>query len=362
MPPAECVELGESDAPRKVEVQLAGPTPAIRLIEALKSPRRSESFGLQSARPQDDGSLSLNGSHGDRKAELKIALPQGDSHPALLQISNGALAVGKSLNFDCPKINWTEVVDPPKPADHAHLEKLSDSEILARIERLEQICAPWSDAKPNPQRTWSERSGRRIKALGDEAERRLLALKENFIEAAQNWNFESWPEKKDGWTKKLRAEKTDAERCRRLRLVYARAIARLDTLTPEHSIDGIFDIMIDKDKPLDAATRRDRERAAWELRYFFTRDKKGRIQETLKEKEIPADCHPMMAAARKRYEFIFTERRPLGIAIGMCARPMSAHYVDDDEKNPGWVQPQGWNFWESGANEATLDKVEKGSP
>jgi hypothetical protein len=151
-----------------------------------------------------------------------------------------------------------------------------------------------------------------------------------------NWDEKSWSGQGQ-WLASL--GNADASgRCRMLRMAYIMAVYRLDTLDPSVEIRTMKDMrlrdshgntLID-----DEALRIDRARASWELRYL-----RG-IPAAL----IPQSCAGVVAEAGKRWNFIHdSDRRPLGIAYGMCGRPLAGHYLDDEADAGARPHPAGWS-------------------
>jgi hypothetical protein len=143
-----------------------------------------------------------------------------------------------------------------------------------------------------------------------------------------DWDFKRF----DGnlpWLRSLQFAPAD-KRCEMLTLAYIFAVWKLDTLEPETPILSMKDIRI---KVETDAVLRERRRAAWQLRYLHF----------IPTAVIPADCQHIAVEAEKRWNFIFTKRRALGFAIGMCGRPMSAHYLDDEVENKTRTAPEEWH-------------------
>jgi hypothetical protein len=138
---------------------------------------------------------------------------------------------------------------------------------------------------------------------------------------ASDWDFATWAGL-DAWLEEFRALNDDA-RCDAVEAAYMHAVIQLAVVDPVMPVtwENLFFSDDDLADPAIAArVRRERQLAAWPLRYV----------EFTPMAEIPAACREVAKKARSRWRFIFTERRPLGIMIGLCGRPSNTHYIDHE--------------------------------
>jgi hypothetical protein len=221
---------------------------------------------------------------------------------------------------------YTRVTGSP-PVD----PELEDLMVLrAKVEALEQVA---TYGGPEKQRCGADQTIQQMCKLivPFEFQLKLAGIEGHSLPPDES--YEHW----DGkllWASRLHGE-NDVKRCKDLHLAYIFAVYGLTTEEPSVPIHGMKDMRIKKHDGTwisDDALLKDRERAAWQLRF---------IQSTPREL-VPALCLEIVQEAEKRWKFIYSaERRPLGFAIGMCGRSLSAHYLDDEVNNTRSA-PKGW--------------------
>src|SRR5690606_34206709 len=87
---------------------------------------------------------------------------------------------------------------------------------------------------------------------------------------------------------------------------------------------------------------RDTRRLMWELRHFEP-------IEMSDLPESPASCRASLVDMKARISLATpnpkgSNRWPIGRAIGMCARPLTTHALDDDIMRGNRPQPKGWEM------------------
>ncbi len=134
-----------------------------------------------------------------------------------------------------------------------------------------------------------------------------------------SWDFKTWnAEEKNAWEERI-SNISDENLCKALELAYIFSVWQVSVLEPTTPVQSMRDILV---KEMTEEIRSDQRRAAWPFRYLHFLDKKV----------FPAACSELKTETELRWDFIFKTkpmRKPLGFAVGMCGRPMNAHYIDD---------------------------------
>jgi len=214
----------------------------------------------------------------------------------------------------------------------------STGEILARVRNLEQICIMGS---PEDQMKRTPQIDERILDLRRILETRAQNAGLNAEEAPEDYLTAETPRWNSEPVWKMRFDAASPERrCELVELATALSIARLSTLPASKQICKFQDFICDDSK--EKLFQRDLRRLQWELRYLSSIDEKDLPQrpETCRKNLIEAKLRLSFAAPK---ESDTAHRWPLGRAIGMCARPMSAHYLDKDFIDGKSSAPEAWS-------------------
>lgn len=156
--------------------------------------------------------------------------------------------------------------------------------------------------------------------------------------ADPKWDLKEWPGSKE-WIGRL-SKLDPSQRCVALERAYAFAITQMSLLDPTVPIEGYQDLLLESETKVPPDVQSDRKRAAWAFRYLSS------VPDDL----YPKECYCVTKSrclkeiVRSRYRYIFSNRRPLGYAYGMCGRSMNAHYLDDDVTANRLPEPAGWKF------------------
>jgi len=195
-----------------------------------------------------------------------------------------------------------------------------------RLEKFASACSS----------KWSGDYGKQMRPLAREVSRQLKIKLGRFYDAfitqsrPDVWNGSGWLAEKM-WENFL-TELPEGARCETLTLAYGNAVYRLSTVEPSEEILEPEDSFL-KTERLPASFELDQKRAAWELRFFMKGGlKSARIQPL---DLVPSPCRDLLREAKARYDFIFHApygRKPLGIGLGKCGGPLSAHYKDAPRK------------------------------
>jgi hypothetical protein len=218
-------------------------------------------------------------------------------------------------------------------------ESRNNTELLARLRNLEQVCIMTA---PQEQLKRAQRIDERMmdlrKILESRAESEALETQdapEDYLAAeTPTWKLQSvW---------KARVEAASLERrCEWVELLSAVAVARLSTIPASKPICGFQDFICEDVS--DKLFVRDTRRLNWELRYLAAIDSKD-----LPPK--PESCRANLSEMKERLQFAEpakdkgAHRWPLGRAIGMCGRPMSAHYLDQAFMDGKMSKPKAWKL------------------
>ncbi len=228
-----------------------------------------------------------------------------------------------------------------------HDESRSSSELRRRFYNLEQICFAGNDENT---RISANKVDIRMKDLAEVLWKRMGAenfapidAPDAFLSGKQTLN--TW-KGRDLFLTRFRARSIE-ERCRLTELLLASAVARISLIEPSKPICSFRDFICENSK--DALFQKDLKRLRWEFRYLSA----------LKDKDLqgaPDSCKALLNEAKERTHFAepnpkhHAHRWPLGRAFGMCARPMSAHYLDDAVVSERQPEPEGWIAGSRGRN------------
>jgi hypothetical protein len=218
-------------------------------------------------------------------------------------------------------------------------EGRSTSELLARLRNLEQVCIM---AAPEEQLKRAQRIDERIMDLRKILEVRAKSEGLESLDAPEDYLSSKNPtwQMQDVW--KARVEAASPERrCEWVELLSAVAIARLSTIPASKPICKFQDFICEDAS--DALFVKDSRRLNWELRHLATIE-----SEELPPK--PESCRANLSEMKERLQFAepskdkSANRWPLGRAIGMCGRPMSAHYLDQAYMDGKTSEPKAWKY------------------
>jgi hypothetical protein len=218
-------------------------------------------------------------------------------------------------------------------------ESRSTAELLARLRNLEQVCIM---AAPAEQLKRAQRIDERIMDLRNILEVRAKSEAFESLEAPEDYLSAETPtwKMKEGWRARVEAASPE-RRCEWVELLSAVAVARLSSIPASKPICKFQDFICE-----DASDKlfvRDTRRLNWELRYLSAIDSKE-----LPPK--PESCRANLSEMKERLQFgepakdKGANRWPLGRAIGMCGRPMSAHYLDQAYMDGKTSEPKAWKF------------------
>lgn len=237
------------------------------------------------------------------------------------------------------KLNWVPLDTPDSLNDLRQQDSTrSVSELRRRFYNIEQICFFGNDETT---RESTKRVDVRMQDLEKALKERCEQLKVSIVDAPEN--FLKGRETLDNWQgrelflDRFRSRNIE-DRCRMVELLLTEAVARVSTIPPSKPICGFNDFACEDSS--DELFQKDLRRLNWEFRYLKAIDDADLS-------EGPEACRGMLREARERVAFAQPQpgevsRWPLGRAFGMCARPMNAHYLDDDVVNDKKEEPKGW--------------------
>ncbi len=124
---------------------------------------------------------------------------------------------------------------------------------------------------------------------------------------------------------------SDQGRCEELALAYIAAVWQVSTMPPESPIvSGIDSFLIGISAEIAG---KERARATWVFRYL----------RSIAVEDVPLNCQWIKVDADLRWDFIMKgDRRALGFAVGMCGRPMNAHYIELEIDKGTKEIPSSW--------------------
>lgn len=198
-----------------------------------------------------------------------------------------------------------------------------------RFEAEEQVCFQ------GPPRLVAPRVEEQQRLLLDILETASADFRRAGIRASdppQGWNYRTWRDEQSEQWLHLFDVAGEERRCELVELAYLFAVGQVTTLESTVPIRGIRDILIAAGDEKREDIVRDRGRAAWAFRYLYA----------LRARDLPDACWSVFAEGLKRRAFLFTDRRPLGIAYGMCGHPMNSHYLDEEVSLRLRPEPPGW--------------------
>lgn len=198
--------------------------------------------------------------------------------------------------------------------------------IRERLEYLEQVSVVGNIRKQIP-------FARRMKHKLVRTAGPLMPLfKQNGIELTDSHQFVTLDPSVDRWRERLK--KMDSKQfCAAAELALAAGILAVDVIPPSQPIRNFMDVLVDERHPSPDVTR-DRARALWTFRYI----------NALPQHWFPKECLEVAKTAKIRTDYIFDRHKPLGAAIGMCARPMNAHYIEAEVEARRMQEPEGWGL------------------
>ena len=219
----------------------------------------------------------------------------------------------------------------------------SVSSLFQRFQRLEQICFSGVD------QTTLNAAGRvdvRMESLAEALMRHRQSAGLPVNEATKDFlsgitTVKNWVGRAV-FLEKFRALSVEA-RCQQVELLLASSAARVGTLKPSIKIQGFDDFLCEDSN--DPLYLQDLRRYNWEFRHLMA----------IEEDDLAGAsdaCLFQLKEAHLLYNFIqpnlehSAQRWPLGRAFGMCARPMSSHYLDDEVVDESRSEPLGWQFFE----------------
>ncbi len=248
----------------------------------------------------------------------------------------------RKLAEDSKALEWT--IDWPEVAH------FSNFEIEKRIERLEQVCVQGQSIEEQIQyanivksrmHQYSDLLSDRFQKLGYKSVD-LKELRQTPKTSLLKYSLKEWDDL-ESWKQEFTNAPQTLDRCELLESAWLNSLLRLQVLEPSKAICRFSDILCENPKELEY--RNDMARAFWELRFFDAGIKPKMLQSYSRSSGM-CDENQLWKKASKRIAFLKDtkiRRRPLGYAIGMCGRSMTAHYLDDEVVGKKEKTPEGWS-------------------